>query len=102
MPITDRGAYIPVEIGNLSMREICYEVSLHPSKSPQVRPTDCGGRAGETLQGKGRGNPIHAATGRSTCFCAIFPKLTYLMKDWDSLNTQLENLLTFNTVKTHE
>ena len=55
-----------------------------------------GGRAGETLQGKGRGNPIHAATGRSTCFCAILPKLTYLMKDWDSLNTQPENLLTFN------
>ena len=61
-----------------------------------------GGRAGETLQEKGRGDTIHAATGRSTCFCAILPKLTYLMKDWDSLNTQLENLLTFSTVKTHE
>ena len=74
----------------------CYEVSL-PSKIPHVRPTDCGGRAGETLQEKGRGNPLRAATGRSTWFCAILPKLIYLMKDWDSLNTELENLLTFNS-----
>ena len=57
MPITDRGAYIPVETGNLSMTENL----LHPSESPHVRPTDCRGRAGETLQGKGRGNPIDAA-----------------------------------------
>ena len=40
-----------------------------------------GGRAGETLQEKGRGDTIHAATGRSTCFCAILPKLTLIFDE---------------------